>query len=101
MAEWTPWDELEAERKERWAAEAQRDRAVELLRQAKAEADKHTGSGVPGDEPYCCCALCELVGDIGLDDFLAKQKPCQRCGDEGWIDTDEYKPCLDCQGGAS
>lgn len=36
MSEWTPWDELEAERKGRWAAEAQRDRAMELLHRSQA-----------------------------------------------------------------
>lgn len=42
MSEWTPWGDLEAEREARWEAEAQRDRAVELLRGLTEVVDEKT-----------------------------------------------------------
>lgn len=92
MAEWTPWDELEAERKGRWAAEAQRDRAFELLR----EWDRVAYPGPSADLQRRTKAL------------IAEQQPCQRCGGDELVmeptDPDGEPggvPCPDCQGGAS
>lgn len=77
-------------------AEAQRDRTEELLRQAMPGLERGGAS--------------EVLGRIDAYFAYRKRENCQRCGDERFVrvpmqrsdeDIDDFKPCPDCQGGAS
>lgn len=81
-------------------AEAQRDRAVELLRRVLGDLEHGPGGNeIDG-------ATADLIGGfLAAQEGNEKQQPCQRCGGEGrvikpdapGIRTRWYEDCPDCQ----